>query len=290
MPNRFIKESICTSENIDQLTEFQEVFFYRLIVNCDDFGRCDARPKLLSSKLFPLRDIATEKVAETLDALQDADLITVYEVKGHPYLQMKTWGNHQQPRANKSKYPGPDEADMQTDDINRYQSLSDDINGNQTETDDIKCRRIRIRNTYPNNDIRIRESRARAREDAAADDQLIADEDARQIQQEHDRVLNAAEDAGFKISNSVRAALIRLYAENGLQKVLDGIASCVKHGAPTLAYLEACMKDKPKAQKPPKVEAQDFPQRDYNDVNDEMMEGLAAEVEAFLSAEKAGAG
>ena len=288
MPNRFIKESICTSENIDQLTEFQEVFFYRLIVNCDDFGRCDARPKLLSSKLFPLRDISTEKVMETLDALQDADLIMVYKVKDHPYLQMKTWRNHQQPRANKSKYPGPNEADMKTDDINRNQMISDDINGYQTESDDNECHRIRIRNTYSNNDIRIRESRAR--EDAAADDQLIADEDARQIQSDHDLVLNAAEDAGFKISNSVRAALIRLYAENGLQKVLDGIASCVKHGAPNLAYLEACMKEKPKAPKQPKVEAQDFPQRDYNDVNDEMMEGLAAEVEAFLSAEKAGAG
>lgn len=121
-------------------------------------------------------------------------------------------------------------------------------------------------------------------------DLFIDDDNARAIQKDHDRILDAADDAGFKISNSVRAALIRLYAENGLQKVLDGIASCVKHGAPNLAYLEACMKDKPKAQKPPKVEAQDFPQRDYNDVNDEMMEGLAAEVEAFLSAEKAGAG
>jgi len=132
--------------------------------------------------------------------------------------------------------------------------------------------------------------KSRARADAAADDQLIADDDARQIQTDHDRVLNAAEDAGFKVSNSVRAALIRLYAANGLQKVLDGIASCVKHGAPTLAYLEACMKDKPKAPKPPKVAAQDFPQRDYSDANDEMMDSLAAEMEAFLSSEKAGTG
>ena len=285
MPNRFIKESICTSENIDQLTEFQEVFFYRLIVNCDDFGRCDARPKLLSSKLFPLRDIATEKVAETLDALQDADLITVYEVKGHPYLQMKTWGNHQQPRANKSKYPGPDEADMQTDDINRYQSLSDDINGNQTESDDSKCHRIRIRNTYPNNDIRNRESRACAREDAAADDQLIADGDARQIQQDHDRILDAADDAGFKVSNSVRASLIRLYTENGLQKVLDGIASCVKHGAPNLAYLEACMKDEPKKPPGPKVSAQDYEQRDYKKVQDDFMERQNKRILERLAAE-----
>ena len=43
MPNRIIKESICTSENIDQLSPFCETVFYRLIVNVDDYGRIDAR-------------------------------------------------------------------------------------------------------------------------------------------------------------------------------------------------------------------------------------------------------
>ena len=275
MPNRFIKESICTSENIDQLTEFQEVFFYRLIVNCDDFGRCDARPKLLSSKLFPLRDIATEKVAETLDALQDADLITVYEVKGHPYLQMKTWGSHQQPRANKSKYPGPDEGQKISIDNNCNQLISDDINCNQTQTDDNGFPRIRIRNRISNNDNRSRESGARAREDDA-------DDDAKRIAEEHNRVLDAAEDAGFRISNSVRAALIRLYAAHGLQKVLDGIASCVKHGAPNLAYLEACMKDTPK--KKPVTQAGSYEQRDYSGEDDAAIERMMARFE------RAGAG
>ena len=33
MPNRIIKESICTSDNIEALTDFQETFFYRLIKN-----------------------------------------------------------------------------------------------------------------------------------------------------------------------------------------------------------------------------------------------------------------
>ena len=36
MPNRVIKESICTSEQIDALTPFEEITFYRLIVNADD--------------------------------------------------------------------------------------------------------------------------------------------------------------------------------------------------------------------------------------------------------------
>ena len=55
MPNRIIKESICRSEEIDSLSWFEEVLFYRLIVTCDDFGRYDGRAKdnqreLLSSE------------------------------------------------------------------------------------------------------------------------------------------------------------------------------------------------------------------------------------------------
>ena len=47
MPNRIIKETICTSDTIERLTPFEETFFYRLIVNCDDYGRMDARPAIL---------------------------------------------------------------------------------------------------------------------------------------------------------------------------------------------------------------------------------------------------
>lgn len=245
MPNRIIKESICTSENIDRLTDFQEVFFYRLMVNCDDFGRFDARPKLLSSMLFPLRDVTKEEIEEALDALQRADLITVYVVDGHPYLFMNKWEKHQTPRATKSRFPDPESSSndcrqMNTSENNCMQLHADESNSTQTEEDASECHRIRNR-------IRNRNSISDNRESLSLSDaREIADDDAREIQNDHDRVLDAAEDAGFKMGNSVRAALIKLYAEHGLQKVLDGIASCVKHGAPNLAYLEACLKDKPK--------------------------------------------
>ena len=39
MPNRILKDSICTSPNIDTLSREAEVFFYRLLVQCDDHGR-----------------------------------------------------------------------------------------------------------------------------------------------------------------------------------------------------------------------------------------------------------
>ena len=105
MPNRIIKESICSSDNLDTLTWFEEVFFYRLIVNCDDYGRMDARPAILRARLFPLKSLRT------------AGMITLYVVDGRPYLQLRTWERHQSVRAHKSKYPPPEAGEEQSENI-----------------------------------------------------------------------------------------------------------------------------------------------------------------------------
>lgn len=126
MPNRILKESICTSDNIDELTTFQENVFYRLLVCCDDFGRMDARPKILASKLYPLKSIRADQMADALRALSSAELVTLYEVGGKPFLQMKTWERHQQIRAKRSKYPGPENSNLISSDINCNQMISDD--------------------------------------------------------------------------------------------------------------------------------------------------------------------
>ena len=100
--------------------------------------------------------------------------------------------------------------------------------------------------------------------------------DAQEILKDHDRVLDAAEDAGFKMTNNVRASLIALYAENGLEKVLAGLRSCSEHGAVNLAYLRACMKDEPRPMKA-NVPAQAYTQRDYDgEQKDAMMRMLRA--------------
>lgn len=143
MPNRILKESICTSDNIDELSAFQETFFYRLIVNCDDFGRMDARPKILAAKLFPLKDIRTSQVEDALRALTSAELVTLYTVDGKPFVQMKTWDKHQQRRANASKYPAPEDGEITADSI-----------CNQLQSDDSKCPRIRESKTNTNTNAR----------------------------------------------------------------------------------------------------------------------------------------
>ena len=132
MPNRILKESICTSENIDKLSAFNETVFYRLIVNCDDFGRLDARPKILASRLFPLKDIRAAQIENALRALTSAELVTLYEVNGKPFLQMNTWDRHQQIRAAKSKFPGPEDGLISTD-ISCNQMISNDINCKQMQ-------------------------------------------------------------------------------------------------------------------------------------------------------------
>lgn len=120
MPNRILKESICRSDSIDSLTWFEEVLFYRLIVVCDDYGRFDGRPAIIKGTCFPLKDITNKAISDALDKLSTVGLVRGYEVQGRPYLQLATWGRHQQIRAKKSKYPSNDETcnQMITDDCN----------------------------------------------------------------------------------------------------------------------------------------------------------------------------
>ena len=110
MPNRIIKESICTSETIEKLTAFEETFFYRLTVNCDDYGRMDARPAILKAKLFPLKDRLTLKdIQGALNKLADIGCVRLYTVEQKPYLYFPSWSVHQRVRNSREKYPSPDE-------------------------------------------------------------------------------------------------------------------------------------------------------------------------------------
>lgn len=133
MPNRIIKESICTSDNLDALSWFEEVLFYRLIVNCDDFGRMDARPPILRARLFPLKTVTDKQIISALQSLRSAGIIDIYDVDGRSFLQMRTWERHQQLRAKKSKYPSPD-GNLTAPDSTCNQMISNDINCNQMQS------------------------------------------------------------------------------------------------------------------------------------------------------------
>ncbi len=111
MPNRILKESICKSDDINSLSWFEEVLFYRLIVNCDDYGRFDGRPKIIKSALFPLKEaVRTDTIERALQSLSTAGIVLLYEVDGKPYLQLTAWSTHQRVRNSKEKYPAPNDA------------------------------------------------------------------------------------------------------------------------------------------------------------------------------------
>ena len=108
MPNRILSESVKRSEQIDQLSWFDEVVFYRALLTADDYGCLDGRPKLLKSDLFPTRDDVTRKsIEDSLAKLTSTDLLRSYEVSGKPYMLFPTWEKHQRIRRRKQKYPWP---------------------------------------------------------------------------------------------------------------------------------------------------------------------------------------
>lgn len=112
MPNRIIKESICTSDKISSLTDFEFRLWVGLITQADDMGRGDARPAIIKGRVFPLRDRVTAKdIDAAVHGLAAKGCVSLYTVGGKPYFWFPTWGEHQRIRDCKPKYPGPEEAD-----------------------------------------------------------------------------------------------------------------------------------------------------------------------------------
>lgn len=103
--------------------------FYRLIVNCDDYGRFDARPAILKARLFPLKEkVAVKEITDALRKLISIGCVVLYEHDKKPFLYLPSWETHQIIRAKRSKYPTP-AANMQSSACNCIQMIADDIDG-----------------------------------------------------------------------------------------------------------------------------------------------------------------
>ena len=108
MPNRIIKESICTSEDIAGLSMGAEILFYHLMVKADDFGVYFGNEQIIKNTCFPLKssEIKLKQVESWLNELVNAGLLFAYIAEdGKKYVQFTKWSKHQQIRAKKSKYP-----------------------------------------------------------------------------------------------------------------------------------------------------------------------------------------
>ncbi len=258
MPNRILKESICTSDNLNELKWFDECFFYRLLVNCDDYGRMDARPPILKARLFPLKDVTNDAMEKALNALRAAGLIDLYEVSGRPILQLRTWERHQQIRAKKSKYPA---------------KTASDSTCNQMISNDIKCPRNPIQSESESESEGVN---ACARKettaplpfgltDAEIDASLTRDQ---QIEQ-------AARDAGLPFFPANILTARDLANEYGMEWLLEAIRRAADGKSQTWGYVKGILRSwkerggmdaENKAKTGGKrVSAQAYTQREYTD-------------------------
>jgi hypothetical protein len=106
MPNRIIREGLNHSLRINALSEAAELFYRKLQLLVDDFGRYEAEPILLRAMLYGLRPERTvEDVKQFLAELTASDrpLIILYEVRGKQYLEIQDFGQ----RTRTSKFPAP---------------------------------------------------------------------------------------------------------------------------------------------------------------------------------------
>ena len=231
MPSRILKESICCSDTLEGLNSFQENMFYRLIVNCDDYGRFDARPQILKSRLYPLKDLRMEQITSALQALSSAGLVILYEVEGRPFVQMTTWERHQQIRAKKSRYPAP----IIEKGHPSPGEKSSDINCNQLKSDDCKC----PRNPIQSNPMRNAETRARP---------LLTDEEMDQAAEvsstTSNRLWEAMEAAGMNMAATVRDSMHALVATYGIDDVIAAIHKASisdTRGGVSAAYVQSIL-------------------------------------------------
>ena len=119
MGNRILKESIILSNEINELSYFEETLFYRLIVSVDDYGVYLANRQILAHTLYPGKcDVSEEMIRAALEHMEELNLVQLYHVEGKgDFLYLVTWNKHQTQRLRRHKYPMPeaeDEAQAET--------------------------------------------------------------------------------------------------------------------------------------------------------------------------------
>lgn len=113
MPNRLMSESLCTSEKIAGLSDFEYRLWTHLILLADDAGRGDARPAIIKGRSFPLRErVSLKDIDSALHTLAARGCVSLYTVGGKPYYVFPHWAAHQRIRDSKPKYPSPEGADV----------------------------------------------------------------------------------------------------------------------------------------------------------------------------------
>jgi hypothetical protein len=125
MPNRVVREGLLSSDAFNALPCEAQMFFVRLMLISDDFGRYDGREMAIKSAAYPMTDIRLSDVSKMLAAVCGAGLVLRYVVDGKPYISIPRFD--QRLRQKRERYPAPPEfvSDSDSDSISDSDSDSD---------------------------------------------------------------------------------------------------------------------------------------------------------------------
>ena len=109
MPNRILRASLRQSHRWNKCGFFDQVFYVRLLMLVDDYGRYEAHPQLLANECFPYGDpsgvpVTCQSIDKSLTVICSSGLARVYEVDGSKYIQLNRWKERVR---TESKFPNP---------------------------------------------------------------------------------------------------------------------------------------------------------------------------------------
>jgi len=95
MANRYIKDSIWTSENMNMLSVYAERHFERILLATDDWGCLEISPLILKGKCYPLKtDITPEQIADWNKELIKYEIIRDWVINNRQYAKFVKFEDH----------------------------------------------------------------------------------------------------------------------------------------------------------------------------------------------------
>lgn len=128
MPNRIIKDSICESKGLSEVSFFAADLYKRLITYADDYGRFNADFQIILARLYPreIGLVSLDDIEDAMTELAGVGKIAFYTSKGRDELYgcLPKWKDHQRVRDSKQKIPEPDDVSVNDWYLRRFVPLS----------------------------------------------------------------------------------------------------------------------------------------------------------------------
>lgn len=259
MPNRIIKESIKTSDEIDALSWFEEAMFTRLIVTVDDYGCYKANPMLIKNVLFPLKEnVSVQMVSDALDTFEKVGLIKRYEHGGKQYLYLLSWMSHQRIRNKTGHYPEPYPGyfDTKKKDDCKADDTIDNLSEKQSSD---SCQTVDGQSSVNCQSNPIQSNPKEGEEECASSSSsapFFDDMEAFKIVHDHNEIFDAMKRVGFPMSDGLMEIAVGLYADYGKDVLLQAINECVGASGNKVKYLKAILANNRKPKPGKKEDAQ----------------------------------